>query len=1445
MKKLRSLIATLLSLSIILSMFIFTPIVSAETVEEEVWDGKAATAFAGGTGTETDPYLIENGGQLYKAIKDGGKNSSGTALYYLITKDIYLNKNYTEYDTWMTEAIPANNWDGTHNATFIGHLDGGYHTVYGLFYKGSGQYRAGLIPWMNGGATVSNLIVENAFVRIGGDATGVICGRYGTATISNCIVRDSMIYNRNGGANGAPNLGGIVGFAESASAKITNCGVYDLTISYHYDATKENGANSGGILGRSSKTNATISNCYSAGIKLYGNDGTAEKGKGDYIKDAYIFGATGYIACSNSHSDIAGSKVGVTSWNESPESMKGIGAVAAMKLPAKVWKDSESGYPEFVAYDNTNEGIKGQVWTGMSATKFADGTGTKEDPYIIETAEQLHKAITDLGLKNGVAAYYLITADIYLNEDYANYLNWTTTAPENNWYSVYSGSSFAGHLDGGYHTIYGMYYSGGGSYGGLIPYLSGGSAAVSNLTVTNSYIYKSGDASAIIAGRVTTGTISNCIVHDSYISNGKNDTMGGIVGWASSATDKSAKIKNCGAYNLTFSSGATTAGGILGKSWSSAYKNSYVGNCYSAGKYIFGNTGYINCENSYTDIDQAWKNGVTDNNPALLVGADAVTSMGFDATLWKATEATPTFIYDNSAVKGETWAGERAYHYAGGNGSKADPYIIETAAQLFNAVLSHGMSNDVAAYYKIAADIYLNEDYANYADWATTAPANNWDSAYISNAFIGHLDGGNHTIYGMYARGTDGISKLGLISYLASGGSVSNLTIANAFAHINYSVSSFLVARLSDGTVSKCIVRDSYLSNGNDGSSEVPVLGAIVGYTDSKVSVINNCAAHGITYTSTKEESGWVKGGILGKSVCSTTGESYPRIYSCYSAGAYPLAITDRTWASHNYTDVEGTKVGVKTIEASAMTGAAAETGMSDLDFINIWATTDGYPVIRVASTNNLNFKVTGSYAVTVGGVEGVMFSSKIDMPAINTSYANNIVITVDGVEKIVKEAGLIISRKGIDVTDVSTVKNNPLTGYKVCYTNGGDKSQVVIKGGYIVAAAVVNGNADYIAKSYIVFEDDTVVMTEAYTTAPSTEATTIEGVSINDVRKSGDANFDGEINLKDLVAFKKLAVLGDTFTAKDVVLDIIDTDNDGDFKATDIANFRKTLLAKEYTQNPYGMNLVFEDNFNTTSLDSSKWDFTGYMRGQGVKTVTTPDVQSISAEEDGNGYLHLTSYKAEDGTYKAVKSISTGNKLTFVNGYVEIRAKVPVVQGAWPSFWLKSNTGNTDLGWSSDFTYNTEVDVFEVMGGNTAISNLIKHKYDAETDTTESKQYANSTYASLYGHNGYKIVDNDWHTYGMLWTKDAIEMYVDGVLIMTYNLNKDYDMINGDGMEGFKTQPLCITLNNYLFTPEYAATDLGAWTKDLVVGDDFTESVYDIDYVRLYQDETGILYKK
>jgi len=63
----------------------------AQKINFDVWDGSIATAFAGGTGTQIDPYIISSASQLaFLASKvNSGTNYNGN--YFILTTNIDLD----------------------------------------------------------------------------------------------------------------------------------------------------------------------------------------------------------------------------------------------------------------------------------------------------------------------------------------------------------------------------------------------------------------------------------------------------------------------------------------------------------------------------------------------------------------------------------------------------------------------------------------------------------------------------------------------------------------------------------------------------------------------------------------------------------------------------------------------------------------------------------------------------------------------------------------------------------------------------------------------------------------------------------------------------------------------------------------------------------------------------------------------------------------------------------------------------------------------------------------------------------------------------------------------------------------------------------------------------------------------------------------------------------
>lgn len=142
---------------------------------------------------------------------------------------------------------------------------------------------------------------------------------------------------------------------------------------------------------------------------------------------------------------------------------------------------------------------------------------------------------------------------------------------------------------------------------------------------------------------------------------------------------------------------------------------------------------------------------------------------------------------DESALIREPMA--PADSFAGGDGSKENPYQISNAAELYR--MSYVMDplniepedEDYTVvfrekYYVLTNDIVIN-DTTDFANWATVAPEYGWEP--IDGSFEGHLDGAGHKISGLYCYVplSEEVTNAGLFGSVLNGGSVKNLTIEN------------------------------------------------------------------------------------------------------------------------------------------------------------------------------------------------------------------------------------------------------------------------------------------------------------------------------------------------------------------------------------------------------------------------------------------------------------------------------------------------------------------------------------------------------------------------------------------------------------------------------------------------------------------------------------------
>ncbi len=191
---------------------------------------------------------------------------------------------------------------------------------------------------------------------------------------------------------------------------------------------------------------------------------------------------------------------------------------------------------------------------------------------------------------------------------------------------------------------------------------------------------------------------------------------------------------------------------------------------------------------------------------------------------------------------------------------------------------------------------------------------------------------------------------------------------------------------------------------------------------------------------------------------------------------------------------------------------------------------------------------------------------------------------------------------------------------------------------------------------------------------------------------------------------------------------------------------------------------LIFEDQFKGTSLDSSKWNT--YLGAEGQRwnnwgalpspysgpntPVTNEGAMFAPSQVSVDNGLTLTAQRNNNqyaGTYPWLSGvITTGNKFTLpASGwYVQVKAKMPdQSQGMWPAIWFLCGTNC-----SSD----NELDGYE-GGWVGSVPNEIMH---SDYFSPQGQQQA--------AYNVGADVASGWHTYGFRFLPDnSITAYFDG----------------------------------------------------------------------------------
>ena len=103
-----------------------------------------------------------------------------------------------------------------------------------------------------------------------------------------------------------------------------------------------------------------------------------------------------------------------------------------------------------------------------------------------------------------------------------------------------------------------------------------------------------------------------------------------------------------------------------------------------------------------------------------------------------------------------------------------------------------------------------------------------------------------------------------------------------------------------------------------------------------------------------------------------------------------------------------------------------------------------------------------------------------------------------------------------------------------------------------------------------------------------------------------------------------------------------------------------------------------------------------------------------------------------------------------FTYGYAEARLKVPASRGIFTAFWM--------LPASTSYTYNEEIDILEMLGGDTDTAFMTYH-YGGR-----AQSYAVNRGDNNNGACAVKEYSSDFSTFGVDWQPGYIAWYIDGV---------------------------------------------------------------------------------
>lgn len=192
------------------------------------------------------------------------------------------------------------------------------------------------------------------------------------------------------------------------------------------------------------------------------------------------------------------------------------------------------------------------------------------------------------------------------------------------------------------------------------------------------------------------------------------------------------------------------------------------------------------------------------------------------------------------------------------------------------------------------------------------------------------------------------------------------------------------------------------------------------------------------------------------------------------------------------------------------------------------------------------------------------------------------------------------------------------------------------------------------------------------------------------------------------------------------------------------------------------GWTLVWNDEFNGTSVDPNKWEYEVNGDGGGNNELQYYTSRPQNSYIDSGALVICAREESYLGKAYTSARMRTKWRGEWTYGRFEVRAKLPYGKGLWPAIWMLPTDWEYG-GWPMS----GEIDIMEMLG----------HEIN--------KVYGTIHYGPAWPNNQksggwYTLPTGNfcetYHTFVVIWTKTGFEWYVDGIKYYSVSKGTPFD---------------------------------------------------------------------